>query len=313
MPPITPTQSAHIDVALTNLSLRYSNAEFLSEQIAQRVPVGKQSDKYWIYGRENLQLPASDLRAPASAAQRVTRSKSTDNYFCDDHSLEELIANEERGNSDLEDPINESVELLTDKIMLQKEKSFMAMVTNTAIVTQNVTKTTTAKWSDASRVKFPINDILEYHGVIAKNSGKRANTLLMGFEVWQFLKTDPTITARVSPSRVGPVTTEDLRSIFEVERVLVSAAVERSAAGVNSFLLGKHVVLAYVGPSAGQKTLDFAKTFVWTGAPGSSGGRIVTTAPATPVSTNAVEVAVHEYYDQKVTCVECAYLVKDAI
>jgi hypothetical protein len=52
---------------------------------------------------------------------------------------------------------------------------------------------------------------------------------------------------------------------------------------------------------------------VWAGAPGSTSGFIVELGRATPVSRKADELAAHFYYDQKITAVEAAYLIRNAV
>ncbi len=87
---VSPLQG-HIDVALSNFAVKFRNPGYVSDQVFQvftRVPVQRQSDKYWRFGREQLQALIDDLRAPGAAAQRVSQSLSADTYFAEDHALE---------------------------------------------------------------------------------------------------------------------------------------------------------------------------------------------------------------------------------
>ncbi len=99
---VSPLQG-HIDVALSNFAVKFRNPAYVSDQVFTRVPVQRQSDKYWRFGKEQLQALIDDLRAPGAAAQRVTQTLSAETYFAEDHALERLITDEERANFDAGD------------------------------------------------------------------------------------------------------------------------------------------------------------------------------------------------------------------
>lgn len=222
---VSPIQG-HIDVALSNFAVQYRNPAYVADQVFTRVPVQRQSDKYWRFGKENLQALIDDLRAPGAAAQRIIQTLSADSYFADDHALERLITDEERSNFDAGDVEQWAAQTLTDKLLLRKEKLFAALVTDPAQVTQNTTLSGTAQWSDFANSK-PTEDIQAGQETIAKNAGVRANTLIIGFPVFSKLRNHPKIVERVQNIRVGVVREEDLASLFDVQQVLVSQALGR--------------------------------------------------------------------------------------
>ncbi|MBI4462811.1 MAG: major capsid protein [Acidobacteria bacterium] len=308
---VSPIQG-HIDVALSNFAVQYRNPAYVADQVFTRVPVQRQSDKYWRFGKENLQALIDDLRAPGAAAQRIIQTLSTDSYFADDHALERLITDEERSNFDAGDVEQWAAQTLTDKLLLRKEKLFAALVTDPAQVTQNTTLSGTAQWSDFANSK-PTEDIQAGQETIAKNAGVRANTLVLGFPVFSKLRNHPKIVERVQNIRVGVVREEDLASLFDVQQVLVSQALEVDASGNVNFVFGKHAVLGYVSPTPAFGEPSFGKSFVWAGAPGSTSGFIVEIGRAAPTSRKADELAVHFYYDQKITAVEAGYLIQNAV
>jgi len=313
MPAITPVLGGHIDVALSNFSLKYSNAELIAEQVAPRTPVGRQSNKYWIYGDESFMANIDDIRAPGAEAQKVTRSKSTDSYFCDDHALEELVADEEVGNDDVDDPIQEATQTCNDRILIRQEKNLCDILSDTSKITQNVTLSGTAQWNNASTVGDPIADVGTGRSVIAKAMGMLPNTLVLGFDVFTHLKVNAKIVARISPTKAGSVSAEDLASIFEVQNLLISKAIYDDGAGVKAYCLGKHAILCYANPAVTVRSVSFMKTFLWRGAPGTVEGFGVEIGRATPASRKATFVALHKYYAQKIVSTRAAYLIKNAI
>src|SRR3972149_4470614 len=60
---VSPLQG-HIDVALSNFAVKFRNPGYVADQAFTRVPVQRQSDKYWKFGQEQLQALVDDLRAP---------------------------------------------------------------------------------------------------------------------------------------------------------------------------------------------------------------------------------------------------------
>ena len=308
---VSPLQG-HIDVALSNFAVKFRNPSYVSDQVFTRVPVQRQSDKYWQFGKEQMQALVDDTRAFGAAAQRVDQSLSSQTYFAEDHALERLITDEERSNFDAGDIEQWVAETLTDKLLLRKEKLFAAAVTDTTKVTQNTTLSGTAQWSDFANAT-PTEDIQTGQEAIAQNAGVRANTLVLGFPVFSKLRNHPKVVERVQNIRVGVVREEDLAALFDVERVIVSQALEVDAAGAVSFVFGKHALLCYVNQTPNFGEPSFGKSFVWAGAPGSTDGFIVEIGRATPVSRKADEMAVHFYYDQKITAVEAAYLIENAV
>lgn len=58
---VSPLQG-HIDVALSNFAVKFRNPAYVSDQVFTRVPVQRQSDKYWRFGKEQLQALIDDLR-----------------------------------------------------------------------------------------------------------------------------------------------------------------------------------------------------------------------------------------------------------
>ncbi len=179
-------------------------------------------------------------------------------------------------------------------------------------INQGVTLSGTAQWSDFANSK-PEEDVQTGHDTITKAIAKKANTLILGHEVFSKLRNHTNILTRIQNVKLGLVSIEDLAAIFDVERVLIGSAVKRTAAGVNSFVWGKHAVLAYIQPSASMEDLSVAKSFVWDDAPGSTGGFITEIGRAQPISRKSDEISVHFYYEDKVVAAEAGYLITDAV
>jgi hypothetical protein len=312
---VSPVQGK-IDVALSQYAKGYRNNAnlYVGNLLFPRVEVDNQSDKYWIWGREGQRVGENVLRAPGSAAERVFQSLSTGNYFARDHSLARFITDEERGNFQAGNVEEWATGNLTDKILLDFEKRVAAKATdpNQYPASNKVLLAGATQWNTAG-TSFPIDDVLAGHLAIMK-AGVRANTLIINPDVWMKLKTHADIKARVSPTQTGPVTTENLAAIFEVQRVLVAAGIELAAdLATASFVWGKHAILAYVNESASIMDQSFGKTFVWRQAPGTVGGFQVEIGRINPPSAKSDELAVHSYFDEQLTSPITGYLIQNAV
>lgn len=305
---------AKIDVPLSIFAREYRNNELIADLVAPRVGVQNQSDKYWLFGREGQQIGGNVLRGPGSAAERILQTISTDSYSCQDHALARLITDEERGNFQAGNVEEWATRTVVNQLLLDRENRAAALFTTAAnYPTGNkVTLSGTSQWNEATQVSTPVKDVMTAHLAVAK-IGQKANTLILGPDVWAALKVNKQITDRVSPSKLGVVSTEDLAAIFEVDQVLIPKGVQVSAAGVASFVWGKHAVLAFIQPGASMADVTFAKSFFWTGAPGTTGGVSTEIGRLTPPSAKADELAVHMYYDLKQTSNVSAYLIENAV
>src|SRR3990172_2198848 len=95
MPAYNPTGSGnvHIDQVLTQISVGWPNNGLVGERLLPSVKVVKQSDKYYIFGREGW-LPEQDERAPGSVANEISGlAVSLDTYYAREHSLQVAIKN----------------------------------------------------------------------------------------------------------------------------------------------------------------------------------------------------------------------------
>lgn len=307
-----------IDVALSQFAQLFRNNLYVAEELFPRVEVMRQSDFYWIYGRENQALRENTLRAPGSAAERIQQTLSKTKYFTNDHSLARLIPDEERGNfmaGDLEQWVTQ---IIMDKLLLDEEINVANIASNTANYagTNSVTLAGSAQWSaylgGGADTSAPISDVETAKAQI-RQIGQNANLMIVSDPVYQKLRTHPAIVERTKYVKGGQVTTQDMADIFGVDEFMVASVVQIDKNGNVSFVWGKHAILAYAQDNPTPADVSFGKTFVWTQAPGTVGGFSTEIARETPASKKADELAAHFYYGQVVTSNLSAYLIKNAV
>lgn len=311
---VSPTQGK-IDVALSQFARYYSNNAFVAEFLFPRVPVNNQSDKFWLYGRENQAQRENTKRAPGSPAERIAQTLSNTNYNAVDHSLARLIPDEERANFQAGTGGNVeqwATQTIMDKLFLDEEISAAALATDTTkyAAGNSVTLAGTSLWSDKAN-STPIDDVETAKSVI-RQIGKAPNTMVISDPVMKALNVHPAILQRRVYTKGGGISLEDLAAIFQIDKVYAASAVKLDLNDVASFVWGNHVVVAYVEQTANPMDVSLGKTFVWQNAPGTVAGFQVEIGRVSPPSAKSDELADHFYYDQRVTSNVSGYLIKNA-
>lgn len=258
----------HIDVALSNISVRYSNDQLVGEKLFPPIPTDKDSNKWFVYGTENLRTFGDD-RAPGNAAQEVEWTVSTSSFSTSEHALSDYVPDEIRNNADAPLNINvDTTEMLTDMILLRHEYSVATTATTTSNYGNSQTKDLSAagnkQWDDFTG-SDPLEDVRSARSTIHSQIMRNPNLMIIGKQVFEALKNHPKILERIKYSQLGIVTTDLLEALFEVDEVVVAGAVYQNstegATKTTAYVWGKNVILAYNQPNAGVKSLTFGKTF----------------------------------------------------
>ena len=82
--------SVHQDQALENVSIAYKPGDLIAQDVATLVPVNHESNKFYVYSRDQLVLPETE-RAIGAESNRATFSLSTSSYKLTEHALKEFI------------------------------------------------------------------------------------------------------------------------------------------------------------------------------------------------------------------------------
>ena len=264
--------NVHIDVVLTNISVAWPNNGFVGPVLFPQVTVNKQANKYYVFGREAWQPePFGDVRAPGSVANEIPGlNVSTDTYFCNEHSLQVAVTDEERENADSPlRPDTDGAELVTSKMLLQRELAIYNLVSQTATYNASLTTTLsgTSQWSDYVNSN-PIADMRAAIKAVHAQIFLEPNVAIIPYQVMTVLEDHPDFIERIKYSERGVVTPEIIASIVGIERVVVpgvgyNATANPGQSASLSYLWGKNVIFAYVPPAAGLKTPAFGYEFVW--------------------------------------------------
>lgn len=310
-------QQVHIDKALSNISIGYVNEQFISDKVFKPVPVTKQSDKYYVYGKERFRQN-SDFRAPGTEANEISWALSSDQYFCEGHALRHPIPDEEVQNADevfnLE---SEATELVTEGVLLNKEVNAAAILLNVDSYGSGLALTlgsagAPAKWSAEN--SDPIYDITRAKEAIHKSSGIRANTLIVSEPVMNVLRLHPKLVDIIKYVQKGVVTSELMAVAFGVDQILVGSALKSSATNPGqeddlSYIWGNSAVLAYVPPRPGRKVPALGYSFMWD----KDGNSAVQVRKWYEVGRRATVIEAERWYSQKIVSPFAGFLFSDCV
>lgn len=317
----------HIDRALTNISVQYMQDanNFIAGQVFPSVPVQKQSDRYFVYLREDWFRDDARERAPgAESAGGDYELDNTPTYFCRKYAYHKDVFEEDRVNADNPlTPDEDAVAFVTDKILLNKENNWARTFFKKGVWGTDLTGNATAAtnqlvyWDDYAN-SSPIEDMTKLATQMAEVTGKRPNTLVMGRRAYDALKNHPDFLDRVKYTQKGVVTTDLIAEMFDVERVLIANAIQntsqKGATANMQFIMGNHVLLCYTTNTPRLKTATAGYTFVWTGLMGANalGGRINRfTMPMLGIGTERIEMELA--YDMKVVAADMGIFIENIV
>ena len=257
----------YVDVPLSNISIKYTNDNFIADKVFPILKVGKMTGLYYVYDKANLRPDISDrsLGAPSAETGQGMTTKGT--YICTDHALHAWVPFQIQEQADVAlNPLIDETEALTEKLMISKEKALATIITSGSNITQYTALSSTSQWSDYSN-SDPIGDIRTARITIHKATFKRPNTIVMGKEVFDALCDHPQIIERIKYSQLGVVTEELMARVFNVDQILVGDAGYNSAnEGQNdslSYIWGKNAIVCYIAPTIRLKEVTLGHTVTY--------------------------------------------------
>ena len=325
MPLLTPSQ-VHIDQPLTNLTIAYvqSQENFIADKVFPVVGVQKQSDKYYIYDRANMNR-TGDVKAlaPRTEVNRIGQAVSTDSYYADVYGLGMDFDQQTLANEDAALDIRSSgAQTLVNRLMIHREEQFADTFFKASV--WGTDNTPANLWSDYTN-STPIKNVTDARRTMQlKSGGFKPNTMVVGKEVRDILINHPDILARLNGgatvSNTALITNAKLAEIFEVENFYVMEAVKNSAvegaAESNAFIGGKHALLAHVAPNAGLMTPMAGATFAWNTLDGVNNLGVTVESfsdDALKRQQIAEHIQVKMSYDMKVTGADLGYFFNTVI
>jgi hypothetical protein len=325
MPLLTPS-NVHIDQPLSNLTLAYvqEQTNFIADKVFPTVGVQRQSDKYYIYDRANMNRTGDVQKlAPRTEVNRIGMAISNDAYFADVFGLgmdfdEQTLANEDA----VLDIRSAGATTLVNRLLIHREEQFAETFFANGI--WGTSATPANLWSDYTN-STPITDVTTARRTMQlKSGGFKPNTMVVGKEVRDILINHPDILARLNGgatvTNTALITDAKLAEIFEVENFYVMEAVKNTGAeGLaesNAFIGGKHALLVHTPRTAGLMTPAAGLTFAWNNIPGVSNLGVTVESfsdDALKRQQVAEHIQVKMSYDMKVVGADLGYFFNTVI
>ena len=325
MPLLTPS-AVHIDQPLSNLTLAYAQEQtnFIADKVFPTVGVQRQSDKYYIYDRANMNR-SGDVKklAPRTEVNRIGMAISNDSYFADVFGLgmdfdEQTLANEDA----MLEIRAAGAQTLMNRVMIDREERFAASFFSAGIWGTDATPANL--WSDYTN-STPLTDVTTARRTMQLSSGGfKPNTMVVGKEVRDILVNHPDVLARLNGgatvTNTALITDAKLAEIFEVENFYVMEAVKNGAAEglaeANAFIGGKNALLVHTPSSAGLMTPAAGLTFAWNNIPGVNNLGVTVESfsdDALKRQQVAEHIQVKMSYDMKVVGADLGYFFEDVV
>lgn len=306
--------SAIVDKLLTNVSRKYvpEDQSFIAEKVLTPLKTAQSSGKIASYGGEHLRISSYIVNGDTQYPQVVSTARSSTTYQTEKHALKGYVTEEDYAN--VEKPFEAESDMtidLTLKLRLEKEKALADQLTSTSVITQNVTLSGTSQLSDYTN-SDPVGVFATARATVKDACGVAPIKALMSWHVWEQLRYHPDLIAFVSQSSsvIDGLNEQQLANALGVRKILIGDSFYNSSAegqtDVLSPVWGKHIVFL-VAPDTAAKTQVSAGYLVQQRNP----RRVFKAAVDDP--PNSKKILVDDSYDQVITDVKAAYLVKDAV
>lgn len=269
---ISTGRDLHIDQTLTNVAMNYRPVGMIADMIAPIVNVSKETDLYAVFSQKEAFAIESTLRSRGSAANRVTRSVSSDGYNAKNYALAYDLPIEDRANMDAAYAFeleSGAARYVVDKLMLDWDRRVLSTVGSTSNVSTGFL--TGSSWALTGD---PVSQLYSVIEQVQATTAYRPNNILFGWRAYNLFRRNTNVRNFVlgTNNGGGVISRQAVAGIFEVDRVLVSEAFYNGANEAKAMNLANTFpadsVLVYHAPSGPSREVpSFMYSFRWT-APG---------------------------------------------
>lgn len=247
-------QARVVDPILTTIVQGYTNGELVGNFLFPVVPVEVTGGKVIQFGKEAFQLYDTQ-RAPGGRAARINAGYQGVPYALENHSLDAQVPDEISRDAQRVPGIDLAkvyIKTVQDSLGLGVEVAQAAMARDATKYDANhkLALAGAAKWSDPS--SDPAANVNAGREAIRASTGRYPNTLLLAATAFTALRFHPKILDKFKYTSSASITTDMLAQYFNIEKVVVGAAVKADDKGAFTDVWGTDAVLAYVPVRAGN-------------------------------------------------------------
>lgn len=305
---------AQVDKLLTGVSSGYFPKGYISEQVLPMVQSAQMSGLLGKYGTSHLRIENAVKGGRGKYRRVETQARSTQTFFIEGHGLEGFVSKDDYRN--VEDPFDaekDETDGVTTVLWLEKEKMLADTLTDTAVLTQNVTLAGGDQFSDYNN-SDPLAVITTAINAIIDGAGEEPNLIIMDLKVFRKIRFHPQLLDALGYkyNRPGGLKEQEIADALGIDKILVARARYESAKeGQASAMLpcwGKHIVLCVAPESASkqQQSIGYMVRPI-----GSSPRKVYKEANFNP--PGSTKILVEDEYDMLISNAFAGYLIKNAI
>jgi hypothetical protein len=301
----------HLAQWLQEMAIGYTPQGIIADALFPVVRVGKQTDWYTVFSRQEALTIEDTTRAPGTEAKKITRSVSTGTYMAKNYALKTELTLEDRVNMDAGlamELIGGRAKYVQNKLYLDWEKRVSNLVNSTSNVGSSAT--VSSAWNGAGS---PLTNLWTALDNVKYATGYRPNKIVMGARAWDSLRRDSTVRNLLFGTNNGGgyPSLDQVKNIFEVQQALVGQSFFSNANEAQAEALQvvwpDNVLLAYVAPTPTREDPSYGYSFRWVGNGLAEFG--VELHPYDP-KIKAEEVEMGYYQDEKITGSQYSFLIR---
>lgn len=303
-----------IDPLLTNVSSMYQAEGCVADTLLPVLKSAQYTGKLGAYGKAHLRIENTVVGGKGKYRQVESIVRTTSSFEIEGHGLTGIVTKQDYRN--VIEPFDAEADESTgisSILLLEKEKGLADALSDTAVLTQNQTLSGGSQFSDYSNSDV-VSIINAAKKAIRDGSGAVANTVILEYYVAQVLRYHPQLLDLLGFkfARPGGLADSELAKALDIPNIVIPNAMYNSAkegqTDVMTPVWGKHIVLAQIPKTAAKRQISLGYNIRLDGSEPRKTYKQPLFNP--PGST---EILVEDEYDQVLSDVTAAYLIKNAV
>lgn len=300
----------HLSQLLNQMAMGYTPQGIIADKIFPIVRVGKQTDAYAIFSRQEALTIESTVRAPGTEARKISRSVTSGTYFAKNYALKADLVLEDRVNADAvyaSQLVGGRAKYVLNKLMLDWDRRVSLLVNSTSNVGSSAT--VSSAWNGAGA---PLINLWTAIDNSKYRTGYRPNQLVFGTKAWDSFSRDSTVRNLIFGINNGGgyPSLEQVQKLFQIERAMIGNALYSSANEAQpetvAVVYPDNVLASYCPAAPSVDDPSFGYSFRWA-APGIPEMTIEMHPYDEKIKSDEIEAGY--YQDEKITGSEYGFLV----
>ncbi len=248
------------------------DGDYIHQQLIPTLPVKVKRGDLKNIGTEFLRVSSKVIANRAETPEVTVSMTLSDGWNCEKTGLKMMITEEdgeefnpESWESGMEEARETFAKLIKCGLWLGKEKEVADVLTDTSIITNNITLSGSTQWNNGSS-SDPLKIVRTAQDAIYSSIGREANVAYMSRDVFRTLQNHPALLERIgvndTSNKLLGVSEAQLALALKVDKVLVGRSrYESSKEGQTSSMMniwGKDFGLLYVNPQPTPSRYEFS-------------------------------------------------------